>query len=55
MDRLAISGPSYVANASKTWLATKEEYLADSTSFFADTDVNVTSEGRTYFGVAIGS
>ena len=45
----------YFANATKTWLVTKRKHLANATDIFANTGVEVTSEGRPYLGAAIGS
>ena len=45
----------YFPNASKTWLVVKECYLDHVKSLFADTCVNVTSDGRPHLGAAIGS
>jgi len=39
----------------KTWLVTKEEHISTATALFANTGVQVTSEGRPYLGTAIGS
>ena len=43
------------SNTNKTWLVTKEKHLAAATASFADTDVQITSEGRLYLGAAVGS
>ena len=45
-DQINIAGPKfgYFTNASKTWLVTKEDHLADAMAAFADMDVKVTSE-----------
>ena len=55
-DQINIAGPKfgYFTNASKTWLVTKEDHLADAMVAFTDTDVKVTSDGRPYLGVALG-
>ena len=56
-DKLTKEGPDfgYFPNPSKTWLVTKEGYHTTGTSIFADTGVNVTSDGRPYLGAAVGS
>ena len=55
-QRLLEIGPSfgYYANASKTWLVTKERYLSLAQESFKDTEVNITTEGRPLLGAAIG-
>ena len=56
-NELASLGPKfgYFTNATKTWLVTKEKHLTLATASFANTGVQVTSEGRPYLGAAIGS
>ena len=56
-DELASVGPGYgyFANASKTWLVTKESHVERARELFADTDVNITSNGRPYLGVPLGT
>ena len=56
-SQLVSQGPkfSYFPNATKTWLVTKEKHHATATTFFANTGVQVTSEGRPYLGAAIGT
>ncbi len=56
-DELLSVGPAYGyhANAPKTWLITKPEHLASAQAAFAGTQVNITSEGRPYLGVPLGS
>ena len=55
-QRLLEIGPSfgYYANASKTWLVTKERYMSLAQESFKDTEVNITTEGRPLLGAAIG-
>lgn len=56
-DEISTIGPSfgYFDNATKTWLVVKPEHLSEAVAAFANTNVNVTSEGRPYLGAAIGS
>ena len=56
-SQLSSQGPKfgYYANATKTWLVTKQKHLAAATASFANTGVQVTSEGRPYLGAAIGT
>ncbi len=56
-DRLTTAGPSYgyFPKASKTWLITKKDCTAEANTLFRGTGVNVTTDGRPYLGVAIGS
>ena len=56
-DKLSTKGPGFIyfTNPSKTWLVTKQGFLADTTSSFAVTGVKVTPDSRPYLGAAIGS
>ena len=45
-----MEGPKY-----GYWLVTKEDCLSRPAAAFANTDVKVTSEGRHYLGVALGT
>ena len=56
-NRLTTHGPAfgYFANASKTWLITKEDHLPAAQFCFSGTGVNITHEGRTHLGAAIGT
>ena len=56
-DRLCELGPSfgYFINAAKTWLVTKDHLFQDSISSFSGSGIRITSNGRPYFGAAIGS
>ena len=45
----------YFPNASKTWLVTKKDLLPSAMQAFADTDVQVTTDGRLYLGAALGT
>ena len=56
-NEVSCLGPcyGYHANASKTWLVTKEEFLSEATAVFGDTSVQVTTEGRPYLGAPLGS
>ena len=56
-DVINTQGPrfGYFPNASKTWLVTKEDLLPSAMQAFADTDVQVTSDGRPYLGAALGT
>ena len=56
-NRLSSLGPSYgyFANASKTWLITKQQHLEAAQSCFLGAGVNITTEGRPYLGSPIGT
>ena len=56
-DQLTKEGPDfgYFPNPPKTWLVTKDSFHSLGTAAFTDTGKNITSEGRPYLGVAIGS
>ena len=56
-DNLTSFGPAfgYHANATKTWLITKDQHLAKARDLFQDTQVNVTSQGRPHLGAALGT
>ena len=54
---ISTQGPryGYFPNASKTWLVTKKDLLPNAMQAFADTDVQVTTDGRPYLGAALGT
>ena len=56
-DRLVSCGEDYrySANASKTWLVVKPEHIAEAKVIFADSGVQITSEGRSHLGAALGT
>ena len=56
-NQFCIKGPAfgYFVNAPKTWLVSKERFHSIATTLFSDTDVQITSAGRSYLGAAIGS
>ena len=56
VNDLCHSGPSfgYHANASKTWLITKEQHISRARELFMGSKVNITSQGRPYLGAALG-
>ena len=56
-DQMNTLGPKYgyFTNASKTWLVTKKNCHSSAVAVFAETDVKVTSDGRPYLGVALGT
>ena len=56
-SQLTSQGPKYgyFANATKTWLVTKGKHLVTATASFANTGVQVTSDGRPYLGAAFGT
>ena len=56
-DAITEFGPlfGYHANASKTWLITKEETATEAQLLFQDTDVRITTSGKRHLGAAIGS
>ena len=45
----------YSANASKTWLVVKPEYLDQAKEIFAESGVQITAEGRRHLGAAVGT
>ena len=45
----------YFPNASKTWLVVKEQYFKHAQMLFANTCVNITTDGRPHLGAAIGT
>ena len=45
----------YSANASKTWLVVKAEYLDQAKEIFAESGVQITAEGRRHLGAALGT
>jgi hypothetical protein len=45
----------YYPKASKSWLVVKEDRVDAAREIFADTDINITSEGRVYLGGFVGS
>ena len=55
-DDIEKYGPSfgYYANASKTWLVVKPDFLEEATSVFGDTNIKITCDGRPYLGSALG-
>ena len=56
-DALATLGPmfGYHVNAAKTNLVVKDSLLSTASAVFADTKVNITSDGRPHLGVALGT
>ena len=56
-SQLALHGPKfgYFANATETWLLTKEKYITTAADSFTNTGVRIPSEGRPYLGAAIGN
>ena len=46
---------SYFVNPTKSWLITKPEHLSSANTSFADSGVQITSDGRPYLGAPIGS
>ena len=56
-DKLVSIGPSYGyhANPSKTWLVTKEVHFSNAVNTFQDSHVNITAEGRSHLGAALGT
>ena len=56
-DKLNRFGPSfgYFPNTAKTWLLVKEPELAEAHELFADTGVQITTEGRRLLGALIGT
>ena len=56
-DNLTSTGPAfdYFGNAKKILLVTKGTHLENARNIFQDTQVNITSGGKSYLGSAIGS
>jgi hypothetical protein len=56
-DDLVKLGPSfgYYPKASKTFLVVKGEYVHIAEQAFADTEVNITTQGKRHLGAAVGS
>ena len=56
-DELTNLGPlfGYHPNPSKTYLVVKEEHIENATQAFADTGVQITTDGKCHLGAAIGS
>lgn len=46
---------SYNLNPSKTWLITKPAHLSKAQSIFANSNINITTEGRSHLGAPLGS
>ena len=55
-DSLQVHGAGfgYHPNASKTNLVVKTEHVGRARELFADTDINITTEGKRYLGAAVG-
>ena len=55
-NKLKELGPmyGYFVNPNKSWLVVKEEHLEIAQSCFSDTDIQITTAGRSYLGSAIG-
>ena len=49
------TGYGYYPNGSKTHLVVKPEHIVKARELFADTDVNITTEGKRHLGAAIGT
>ena len=45
----------YYPNPLKTWLITKQAHLPKAQKFFADSGINITTEGRPHLGAPLGS
>ena len=56
-NELVDMGPlfGYYPNASKTYLVVKPEHEETAREAFADTDVNITTQGKRHLGAALGS
>ena len=56
-DHLSSVGPAfgYHANATKTWLLTKEDHVDRAKVLFGDTNVNITTHGHPHLGAPLGS
>ena len=49
------AGYGYYPNASKTHLVVKTEHAVRARELFADTDINITTEGKRHLGAVVGS
>lgn len=56
-DDISALGPSYgyFSNPAKTWLVTKEEHYKLAVDLFSGTGIRITTEGRPYLGVPLGT
>jgi len=56
-DHLSSVGPAfgYHANATKTWLLTKEDQVDRAKVLFGDTNINITTHGCPHLGAPLGS
>ena len=56
-DELVEVGPlyGYYPNSSKTHILTKSEYAESTRGAFKDTDIYISTDGKSYLGGAIGS
>ena len=56
-DALKTTGPGfgYHPKSCKSWLVVKDQHLEEAERVFGDLGINITTEGRSYLGVPIGS
>ena len=56
-DQVECLGPTfgYYPNSAKTYLIVKEEFETKAKALFADTDVNITINGKRHLGAALGA
>ena len=55
--KIALLGPKigYYTKTSKSWLIVKPEFEAEAREIFADSGLNITTEGRRHLGAVLGS
>ena len=56
-DSVVTYGPflGYYAKPDKSWLIVKEQYYEQAQIIFADTQINITKDGRKQLGACIGT
>ena len=56
-DSIVVNGPKlgYNAEPTKSWLIVKEDKLVEAEAIFADTGVNITTQGKKHLGASLGT